>query len=274
MVLLKGPVTAARLYPGQARPMADIDILIEPAGRAEAELLLAGLGYRCRATLATAADWRRDDGARIDLHHALSPRSSRAPEAAWPVLAGHLTTLELHGRRVPVLDEAAHALHMAIHAADSGPHRPKPIEDLNRAVARFDLATWRKALDLAGELEALPALVAGLRVYAADGDGLADALGLPARVSATERLGAAAGAGPGSVLARLSYRPGRQRLAEVRRWLLPTGAEARSRLAMRNVPAWLPVSGPATARLVVLRLWQLGRLARSLWAVVMARGWR
>jgi Uncharacterised nucleotidyltransferase len=273
VVLLKGPVTAARLYRGQARPMADIDLLVEPARLAEAERVLAGLGYRQTGVLATEADWRRDDGALIDLHFTLSSQVPLAPGPVWACLSGHLVSFELHGRPVPVLDEPAHALHMAVHAADSGPHRPKPVADLDRAVARFDLATWRAALVLAGELRAVPALVAALRIHATDGDGLADALGLPATAAMGDRLAAAAAGGPGSVLARLRHRPWRHRLAEIRRWLVPTRAETQARLAMRNVPAWLPSTGPARARLAVLRAWQLGQLGLAAARAARARGY-
>ncbi len=82
----------------------------------------------------------------------------------------------------------ARTLHVALHAVQHGGEaQPKPMADLERALARVPEETWREAWELARRLDAADAFAAGLRL-----------------TPAGRRLSAAIGAAdPGSGGARL-----------------------------------------------------------------------
>ena len=124
-ILLKGPVTAARLYPGEFRPYLDIDLLVPSAGEARARDVLTGLGYRLGGS-GPVTSWhvRPTDGCNIDLHRSL--RSVGAdPETVWRVLAAHRVPFALRRATVSALDEAAFAFHLALHVAQTGALKPQ-----------------------------------------------------------------------------------------------------------------------------------------------------
>lgn len=174
-VLLKGPVTAQRLYPGESRPYGDADLLVAPRryARAEAALLAAGFARRPRdwelgGRLEHDAVWRRDDsGPAVDLHRTLPGVVGVSPQRTWRVLAPHRRRWTLPGSEVEVdvLDGAAFALLCGLHAAhhlgdEAAAH--KPLADLARAVAGIDLSTWREAAALSRRLRAAEQLARGL----------------------------------------------------------------------------------------------------------------
>src|SRR6266508_4244882 len=139
-ILLKGPVTARRLYPGEFRSFVDVDLLVAPHGLPPLRDWLRRNGFR--ALVAGSSTFRRPgDGVTVDLHLTL-PETSATPERTWRVLARHSVAFELHGRSVRALDDAAHACHLAIHAVQTGNRNPRPRADLDRAVARLPLPTW------------------------------------------------------------------------------------------------------------------------------------
>jgi hypothetical protein len=178
-ILLKGPVTAARQWPARFRPTLDLDLMVAPARFETALACLAGRGFTPIAANERATALHRDrDAVTVDLHRTL-PGATVAPERAWAELARRRVPFPLAGAEVAALDEAAHACHLAMHAAQTGGTKPKPAADLDWAVARVPRATWAEARAVAGRLGALEAMAAGLRCYAADGPALADALGLP-----------------------------------------------------------------------------------------------
>jgi Uncharacterised nucleotidyltransferase len=260
-VLLKGPVTARRLYPGELRPFVDLDLLAAPQGHAVVLDWLRRNGFH--AVPAGSATFRRPgDGVTVDLHLTL-PETSVSPERTWEVLAGHCVAFELHGRSLRALDDAAHACHLAIHAVQSGNRNPRPRADLDRAVARVPLATWAGALAVARRLGAEAALLAALRCHAADGNRVADALGLrPAPLAA--RLCAADASAASEVLRRFRSKPWRDRLHHLRLWTVPTPATVAGRCAQPNTPGWLSERLPWWLRHLALRAWQLTALARAL----------
>jgi len=261
-ILLKGPVTARRLYPGELRPCVDVDLLVPPGGIPTARGWLRRNGFH--AAGADPLVFRRPgDGATVDLHRAL-PETTATPELTWRVLARHAVAFDLHGRPVRALDEAAHACHLAIHAVQTGNRKPKPRADLDRAVARIPLLTWARALTVARRLGAEPALLAALRCYAADGDRVADALGLPPRAPFVARLCAADPSAASEMLRHLRRLPWRRRLHHLRRWLAPRPAEVAERLTQPNTPSWLAGQAPRGGRHLALRTYQLAALARAL----------
>ena len=128
VALLKGAALAATLYGSfDARPMKDIDILVDPARAEEAKQLMLGSG------------WQRDhelpDDSVYTTHHHLAPlidalgSRSRLEIHRTLLPIGHPFALsmsdlwramrpaDVDGSRVFVLDPNHHALHIAIHFA-------------------------------------------------------------------------------------------------------------------------------------------------------------
>jgi hypothetical protein len=191
-ILLKGPGFEALLYDAvDGRFYRDTDVLVRVHDRARAERVLADRGFvridRSEPTLGPAPSYARTfhrarDGALVDLHWRLSGAGA-PPGHVWSRLSSHVTTLEVGGRPVRVLDAAASALLVALHSAHHGTGRPKTLTDVEHAVDRLDRATWERARSLADELRAREAFAAGLRLTSA-GDALADSLGLARPASA------------------------------------------------------------------------------------------
>jgi len=82
----------------------------------------------------------------------------------WDVLSRHTVPMRIGGADLPVLDEPARLMHVALHAAQ---HQDgKAILDLGKAIAQLPEQLWWAAADVATRLDALPAFVAGLRLEA------------------------------------------------------------------------------------------------------------
>ena len=95
VILLKGPVTAARLYSGEFRPYLDIDLLVAPTAYAKAGAVLASLGYDLRATGPVARTYvRPNDGCSVDLHRSLRCAGAD-PAVVWRVLSRHRVPFRL-----------------------------------------------------------------------------------------------------------------------------------------------------------------------------------
>jgi hypothetical protein len=192
-ILLKGPGFEALLYDvSDGRFYRDTDLLVGAHDRARAEQLLADSGFiridREEPALGPAPKYARTfsrarDGAIVDLHWRLSGAAA-PPGQVWSTLREHVTTLEVGGRPVSVLDAPASAFLVAIHSAHHGTGRPKTLTDVEHAVARLDRSTWERARSLAEALGASEPFAAGLRLTSAGGE-LADSLGLarPASVA-------------------------------------------------------------------------------------------
>lgn len=180
-VVLKGPALAAWLYrDGAPRTFGDLDLLVDPGSWGVAQGVLAELGYeRGQAgwdRLSYA--WRRPgvDFA-IDLHRSIVGAGT-APAVVWRELRAAAVADELLGVRCRRLAEPGLALHVATHAAQHAlDGERKPLEDLRRALAAADAATWSQAAELARRIEAEPAFAAGLR-RRPEGVELAGRLGL------------------------------------------------------------------------------------------------
>ena len=168
-VLLKGPVIEEELYrPDARRGYLDIDLLVGPADLDASRAVLRELGYRRDAPGRTGVDdflgvlhaeaWKNEDGCPVDLHWRL-PGCSVAPAQAWTVLRERRRTMALRDSDVSVLRRDALALHVALHAAQSGPLDTKAMGDLARAIERWPLETWRAASELAAQLSATETLL-------------------------------------------------------------------------------------------------------------------
>lgn len=240
-VLLKGRALARMLYPDAPRTYWDIDVLVPAPMRAEAEEVLAGLGFARKLEQADepawipkhASDWIRDD-VPVDLHHTLRNLGA-PPPAVWAALERRAVAAEIGGAPCRVLDPAGMALNVAVHAAARGIEVGKPIDDLRRAVDRLPGEDWHAAADLAGEVGGTAALAAGLRTIPAGAE-LAWRLGVAEAVSVESSLDAAAA----PVAAH-----GIEQVARAR------GARARAGILARAVfpsPAFMRVASPLARR--------------------------
>lgn len=215
----------------------------------------------------------------VDLHSSLVGITAD-PAIVWTVLSKHLERFKLLGEDTPILDEAARAMHVALHAAGHG-DASGPLEDLERAVSRVDDATWRDAWSIAGELSADDAFSAGLWL-SSGGAEVAQRLGVPRCKSVGVELRARSAPDAAQILGLISDARGiSDRLAVLKNSLFPTSVspaglptERRGRAsvlasrsarvvvaffeAIKAVPAWwrvrrevakrVPTGSPATPR--------------------------
>lgn len=269
VILLKGPVTAAWLYPAGRRTYVDIDLLVAPSTRQDAVLALASLGYShwlagadaCEFGGATELELMGLDGVCVDLHRTLLGVGADA-ERCWTILSGRTEPMDLVGRTVTVLDAVARTLHLALHAAQNGPVDSKALLDLELGLSAVPENTWREAAELAADLDATQAFASGLRVLE-PGRQMADRLRLPA-VDDVELVLRSRSASPFAlqIQAFVEARSLAERANLVRRKLWPTRV-------------YMAVTYPETARgpraLLAARLRRLAGLPHKF--VVALRAW-
>lgn len=194
-IVLKGPAIAHWLYRAdELRVSRDVDILVAPDDFERAQASLAGIGYQTRLAGAPACEIGPNsmmllgsNGVCIDLHHRLIGVDA-VRGRCWEVLSQHTVPLPLAtGVAVDVLDVGARAMHLALHAAQSGRADTKAMADLERGLQHLRPDDWRAAADVAGVLDALPAFAAGLSLCPS-GRELAERLALRAETSVELQL--------------------------------------------------------------------------------------
>jgi hypothetical protein len=173
---------------------------------------------------------------RVDLHTRL-PGTWTPERDVWEVLRPHTVQMLIGGYAGLVLDPPASALLCALHRAHHPLSFEKPSADLQRAVERLDLATWRVANQLAGRLEATEAFTSGLRL-SPGGSRLADRLGLAHSLPPIRRLTASGAAGAALLEWLSGPAQSRERVHLVLRGVFPTPHTMRSfhPLARRGKP--------------------------------------
>jgi Uncharacterised nucleotidyltransferase len=256
-ILLRGPAIGRWLYDeGDIRSYRDVDLLVEPDKRPEAEAVLAGLGLVHRQagfapgeSVEHASEWIcRHPSVVVDLHHGIEGIRAETGEL-WAALTSDADRINVAGVPADAPGEPALALIVALHAAHHGLHGSKHLEELRRALERADLETWQAALQLAERLEAVPSLAAGLRLLP-EGAAVAERLQLPHGSDRVTALRAASAHSTAIGFARIVAAPGvRSKLALAARKLVPTPAFMRhwSGLARRGRPGlvlayvWRPV---------------------------------
>ncbi len=169
-LLLKGPVTASRLYADEPhrRCYGDVDLLVSPGEFDHAEAALGFAGYRGahpglrpseigpqEATWLTVGP----DRLAVDLHRTL-PGVRDAAEL-WRALWAAHESITLQGIPVAVPNRCGSALIVALHASHPGRSR-QPYRDLARAAEVFDDAEWSAAVALARHVGAEAGMAAGL----------------------------------------------------------------------------------------------------------------
>ncbi len=189
-ILLKGAAIATWLYQdGETRPYWDVDLLVSPSQLTTAMEALGELGYEPRMIGANPIELGPKElemvgpgNVFIDLHHGLIGVSVPS-QRCWDVLVGRTSTLQLTPNvQVQVLDPAARAMHLALHAAQDGPIDVKAVADLERGLAKLSREEWKEAARIAEQLQATEAFAAGLRMLPA-GEVLAQELALPHRTT-------------------------------------------------------------------------------------------
>lgn len=153
-IVLKGPVTRHRLYrPDEARPTADVDLLVDPRAFGRAGRALTAEGF-ARVLVAGHSDSFAGHEGEVDLHIAL-PFTTVAPRRAFEALSRHVVTMEVGGRHIPVLDEPAHVVHLAVHAAqnDFDPAQ-RSLDEWRRGWTSLSATQVRDATAVADEIGA------------------------------------------------------------------------------------------------------------------------
>jgi hypothetical protein len=184
-LVLKGPVLAKWLYPGEVRPYVDCDLMVAPENRARAVRVLERLGFAEHLPWMPTplsldpggTAFNRPGEGMVDLHCQL-PGLDGDPGAIWGRLTGSAEQLVIAGVELRVPDRDAVLLHVALHAAHhANLVDSKPLNDLRRALARVDESQWSSALELARAYRGVPAFAAGLRLVP-EGEDLAGRLDL------------------------------------------------------------------------------------------------
>jgi Uncharacterised nucleotidyltransferase len=242
VLLLKGPVLEAWLYPDGRRSYGDIDLIVSPDNFGRAEVALADFGFGMCLAGARAAElnphersWRRGANVVVDLHRTL-PVVTALPEAVWSLLRERATSLVIAGTDVDIPDTATNAFHVALHASQHGRKVAKPLEDLRRALACSDEHVWREAADIAGKLQSSGTFALGLSLLPAGAE-LARRLGLEERAPAEAHLRIQSAPSMSLVLLKLTEPiPTRERLALLGCKLKPSATIMRAnyRLARRG----------------------------------------
>lgn len=184
-VVLKGPVLARWLYPGEVRPYVDCDLMVAPDDRARAVSVLKRLGFMEHLPWMPTplsldpggTAFNRPGEGMVDLHCQL-PGLDGDPDAMWGRLAASAERQVIAGVELRVPDRDTVLLHVVLHAAHhANLVDGKPLEDLRRALALVEEAEWSSALELVRAYQGVPAFAAGLRLLPEGGD-LALRLGL------------------------------------------------------------------------------------------------
>lgn len=233
--LLKGSALAD-LYADRPRTYLDADVYVDPAREQDVGAVLRADGWRDLLDGAHeierpvhASTWVHSSlPSSVDLHRTLAGAAA-PPEAVWHALSAHFEAFEVAGQPCQRLDRVARALHVVLHAAQSGPADGKACEDLRRGLSHFTAAEWRAAADLAADLAAVPAMAAGLGVLPAGTDLVTD-LGLDRIEPGTyQRLWSMSAVSGAKALHELQQRRGPlARIAFALRRVFPSAALLRS----------------------------------------------
>jgi hypothetical protein len=172
-VVLKGPVLAKWLYPGEVRPYGDCDLMVAPGDRVRAVSVLGRLGfvaYLPGIPLDKGPTMFSRGGAMVDLHSKVTGLDGD-PDAVWGWLAASAERQVIGGTELRVPDRDTVLLHVVMHAAQhSDLVDGQPLKDLRRALASVEESQWSRALELARRYRGVRAFAAGLRLLPEGGD--------------------------------------------------------------------------------------------------------
>lgn len=257
-LLMKGPAISTWIYAGEPRSYADTDLLLRGTDWERAVVVLQRLGFTDDLTpldrprsgsLDSHPFVREADGATVDLHRTLFGIEVE-PGEVWAAFFAEQVPQQVGGAKVAVPSHRARALHIAMHAVQHGgeAHR-KPMRDLELALERVPQEVWAEALELARELRAEAAFVAGLRLTE-PGRRLAVAIGAAPEVRSTRAELRVAGTPLAEGFLELAATDPEDRMALVLGVLAPRPAFMRW---------WTPLARRGRRGLAAAYLW------RSLW---------
>jgi hypothetical protein len=184
-IVLKGPVLAKRLYPGEVRPYTDSDLMVAPENRVRAVGVVERLGFSEHVPWMPTplsldpggTAFSRKGSWMVDLHCQL-PGLDGDPDAFWARLVASAERQVIGGVELRVPDREVVLMHVVLHAAHHANQVDgMPLEDLRRALACVEESEWSSALELARAHSGVPAFAAGLRLLPEGGD-LVSRLGL------------------------------------------------------------------------------------------------
>jgi hypothetical protein len=167
-IVLKGPVLARWLYPGELRQYCDSDLMVAPERWVQAADVLERMGFRSWVLRPLfvdpgGTDYRRGEDV-VDLHRAI-PGLFGDPSAIWASVRGRSERQWIGGAELCVPDRTTVLMHVALHA---GHHANligyRPFEDLRRAIALANEQQWRQAVMLAQEYDGIAAFTTGLEL--------------------------------------------------------------------------------------------------------------
>jgi hypothetical protein len=167
-LVLKGPVLAEWLYPGEVRPYGDSDLLISPGDWRAALEVLERLGFHEFVHPTThppiesnaATEFLRGEQ-NVDLHRTLHGLEGSPTLVASTLMAGAGRQV-IGGAELRVAGRVALLLNVGLHAAHHF-GEDKPVEDLRRAIQQADERLWWEALGQARAFDGVPAFASGLR---------------------------------------------------------------------------------------------------------------
>ncbi|HST54654.1 MAG TPA: nucleotidyltransferase family protein [Solirubrobacteraceae bacterium] len=170
-LVLKGPVLAAWLYPGDLRAYGDSDLMVAPGDWDRAVAILQRLGFSDHLgplahprmeSFASTAFLRGEDN--LDLHCALHGLNGDL-QGVWQAFSANAQHQTIGGAEVRVPSRQALLLHVGLHAAHHA--ETKALEDLERALAIASEAEWLQALELARTCDGVLAFASGLMLVPA-----------------------------------------------------------------------------------------------------------
>jgi hypothetical protein len=273
-ILLKGPAVVDLLFRSDpaARTYRDIDLLVGPAERSQAQRALHRLGFvrhrrapsrpdapwrdadadRLRHDLPHHADiWAREtDGVVVDLHRAIHGAERIDPQCLWDAIAATAVPLDVLGVALEAPAVPVRLVHVVLHLRPGDGSASQAWRDLDRAIGH-DHQDWEAAACFARSLGLDGQLGPLLRLMGPRGVRLADALGLPATWPRHLEVEFAASGGIARFLTRLGELPWHQRVLFVAEKLVPP-------------PGYLRTRSPLASRgRLGLMLGYLSRLARA-----------
>ena len=133
-----------------------------------------------------AENWRRPEGAVVDLHWTLVGAHAN-PSRVWEVIRSRTQARRIVDLEVMVPSAALRPLLVALHAGQHGREFGRTLDDLERALEIASDEDWRVAAVLAREMDAVEAFAAGLRLSPA-GSRVAETLALPKQTSVATEL--------------------------------------------------------------------------------------
>ena len=172
--VVRGPAAVKLLYRSAGlRPYRDLDILVGTSGFADALTALEGAGAqvldrnwkKLRREMRGEVQLALPSGDVLDLHWDLIATNRGGKRGETDAVLGRAVRIDLGGFRVPTLDDADRAIHLAVHAALNGGDRLGWLKDLER-IATVTPPDWDVLVDRARQWNV--ARAAGLLLFRAE----------------------------------------------------------------------------------------------------------